>query len=82
MKSAKYVLPILTRTTAWSAERVASLPQVLDVRQLLENAQRLGEPELAAICSAELTKRRRESLATRKLQVPKPKPKVKAKAIA
>lgn len=66
---------LLPRTTNWSAERVAALPQVLEVRQLLANAERLGVPELAAICSAEITKRRREAL-----RAPKPagwKPKVK-----
>jgi hypothetical protein len=81
MKSAKYALPLLTRTTAWSAERVAALPQALEVRQLLENAERLGETELAAICNADLTRRRREALQARKLVVPVRKPKAQKKAV-
>jgi len=60
--------PILSRATTWSAERVAALPQVLEVKQLLANAERLGETELAVICTAEITKRRSEAL-----RAPKPK---------
>jgi len=66
---------LLPRTTTWTAERVAALPQVLEVRQLLANAERLGEPELAAICAAEITKRRREALRAPKPPGWKPKPK-------
>ena len=70
--------PPLPRTTAWTAERVAALPQILDVRQLLANAERLDEPELAAICAADITRRRRESLrASKELALLKPKPKKK-----
>ena len=71
--------PILSRTTAWSAERVAALPSVLEVRQLLANAERLEEPELAAICTADLSRRRREQL-----QAPKPpaaKPRAAKKSV-
>ena len=68
---------LLPRTTTWTAERVAALPQVLDVRQLLANAERLGEPELAAICAEEITKRRRAALRAPKPPGWKPKPKVK-----
>ena len=78
MKS-KFAPPILSHATTWSAERVAALPQVLEVRQLLANAERLGETELAAICTAEITKRRREAL-----RAPKPKgwkPKVKKETV-
>ena len=80
MSSRKYApAPILLpRTTTWTAERVALLPQVLDVRQLLANAERLGEPELAAICTAEITKRRRAALKAPKPPGWKPKPKKKA----
>jgi hypothetical protein len=70
---------LLPRTTTWSAERVAALPQLQEVRQLLANAERLGETALAEICTAEITKRRREAL-----KAPKPagaKPKAK-KAVA
>jgi hypothetical protein len=68
---------ILPRTTSWTAERVAALPQALDVRQLLANAQRLGEEDLAAICAEEITKRRRAALRAPKPPGWKPKPKVK-----
>ncbi len=84
MSSSKSKVPapvLLPRTTSWSAERVAALPQLLDVRQLLANAERLGETALAEICSAEITKRRRESLQARK-QNPVPARKPKAKAAA
>ena len=69
--------PLLPRATSWTAERVAGLPQLLDVRQLLANAERLGEEELAAICNAEITKRRREALRAPKPAGVKPKPRVK-----
>jgi hypothetical protein len=75
--SKKVPLPILSRTTSWSAERIAALPQVLDVRQLLANAERLGEPELAALCAEEITKRRRAALKAPKPAGWKPKPKKK-----
>ena len=71
---------ILPRTTSWTAERVAALPQALDVRQLLANAQRLGEEELAVICTEEITKRRRAALKAPKPPGWKPKPKVKKAA--
>jgi hypothetical protein len=76
----KYLQPVLSRTTTWTVERVAALPQVLDVRQLLANAERLDEPELAAICTADITRRRRESLRASKESGVKPKPKKKAVA--
>jgi hypothetical protein len=69
--------PILPRTTTWSVERVAALPQLLDVRQLLANAERLGETDLAVICTTEITKRRREALRAPKPPGWKPKPKAK-----
>jgi hypothetical protein len=69
--------PELPRTTSWTAERVSALPQLLDVRQLLANAERLGEPELAAICTAEISKRRKASLKAPKPPGYKPKPKAK-----
>lgn len=72
--------PTLTRATAWTAERVAALPQILDVRQLLANAERLEEPELAAICAADITRRRRETLRAGKDAGLKPRPRKKAVA--
>ena len=47
------------------------------MRQLLANAQRLGEEELAVICAEEITKRRRAALRAPKPPGWKPKPKVK-----
>ena len=74
----KYLQPVLSRATTWTAERVAALPQMLDVRQLLANAERLDEPALAAICAADITRRRSESLrASKALALLKPKPKKK-----
>ena len=69
--------PIISRSTSWSAERVAALPQVLEVKQLLANAERLGETELAVICTEEITKRRRDALRAPKPAGWKPKPKAK-----
>ena len=79
MSSSKKVFlpPILPRETIWSVERVAGLPKLLDVRQLLANAERLGEEDLAAICNAEITKRRREALKAPKPAGAKPRPKVR-----
>jgi hypothetical protein len=78
MSARKAPAPILLpRTTAWTAERVAALPQALDVKQLLANAERLGEEALAAICAEEITKRRRAALKAPKPPGWKPKPKVK-----
>jgi len=78
MSSSKSKVPapvLLPRTTTWSPERVAALPQLLEVRQLLANAERLGETALAEICAAEITKRRREALKAPKPAGAKPKPK-------
>lgn len=76
--SKKYLPPILSRTTSWTAERVAGLAQLLDVRQLLANAERLGEPELAQICTEEISRRRRAALRAPKPPGYKPRPKKKA----
>ena len=73
--------PILPRATIWTVERVAGLPQMLDVRQLLANAERLGEEDLAAICGADITRRRREALRAPKPAGVKPRPKVKKKVV-
>jgi hypothetical protein len=68
-----YEPPELSRTTSWTAERVAALPEMLDVRQLLANAERLGEEALAALCTAEIVTRRRESLRSKPAAPPKGK---------
>jgi hypothetical protein len=41
------------RAADWTLERVAQM-SVKDIKQLRENAERLNEPELAALCSAAL----------------------------
>jgi len=51
-------LPRLTRVTHWTQERIESL-STPEVRQLQANADRLAEPEIAAICSAVLAARPR-----------------------
>lgn len=61
-RSPKYVPPILSRSTAWSLERIAKLTAA-EVRQLMENAQRLGEEEVAKLCEKALKE---------KLHAPKP----------
>lgn len=46
------------RVAQWTREKIESL-STLEVRQLLENAQRLAEPEIAALCGAVLDARPR-----------------------
>jgi hypothetical protein len=74
----KSLAPVmLSRATTWTADRIAKLKEPLDVRQLAANAERLGEPEIAVLCEADLTRRRREKLAAPKPAGWKPKPKPK-----
>ena len=61
-----------TVATVWSAERVARLNMV-ELRQLKDNALRLGEPEIATLCDDAMTKLRRDAFAARKTAPPKPK---------
>ena len=49
----------------WTLERIAQL-SVQDIKQLRENAERLNETGVAALCSAALTKRRERVPAARK----------------
>jgi hypothetical protein len=65
--------PELPRSTSWTAERIAKL-NMIEVRQLKDNALRLGEPEIAALCDAAMTQLRRDSLAARKAAPKKPPP--------
>jgi len=51
-------LPRLTRVTHWTQERIESL-STPEVRQLMANAERLAEPELAALCGTVLAGRPR-----------------------
>jgi len=57
--------PLLSRTTAWTRERIGALPMA-EVRQLCANAERLQEPEIAALCAEVLTEQRRAALAAAK----------------
>ena len=69
--------PELSRSTSWTAERIARLTMI-EVRQLKENAVRLGEPEIAELCDKAMTKLRQDAFAARKAQPAKPRaPKVK-----
>ena len=72
--------PELSRSTSWTAERIAKLNMV-EVRQLKENALRLGEPEIAELCDKAMTKLRQDAFAARKAQPPKPR-KVAAKIVS
>ena len=64
--------PELPRTTSWTAERIAKL-NMIEVRQLKDNALRLGEPEIAALCDKAMTELRRIATAARKAAPPKPR---------
>jgi hypothetical protein len=61
----KYVPPATTRDTDWTAERIGAL-SVIETKQLRDNALRLGEDAIAAICEESLTRQRRQALAARK----------------
>ena len=64
--------PVLPRATTWTAERIAKL-NMIEVRQLKDNALRLGEPEIAALCDKAMTDLRRIASAARKAAPPKPR---------
>jgi hypothetical protein len=53
------------RVAQWTRDRIESL-STLEVRQLLENALRLAEPEIAALCGAVLDARPRGRAPARK----------------
>ena len=50
--------PVLSRATSWTAERIIAL-STPEVKQLRENAERLQEPEVAALCTRVLKERPR-----------------------
>lgn len=54
-----------TRNTTWSRERISALGTP-ELRQLLANAQRLNEPEIAALCDELLGARPRGRAPVRK----------------
>ena len=53
------------RSDDWTAERIAQL-SIQDIKQLRENAERLNESGVAALCSEALAKRRERTWAARK----------------
>ncbi|MGH8766335.1 MAG: hypothetical protein ACRET8_11520 [Burkholderiales bacterium] len=74
MSSPRKLAPVLPlpRGTDWTAERIVALTS-LEVKQLRDNATRLGEPEVAAMCEVALTQQRRDATAARKALPPKPR---------
>jgi len=62
----------LSRATEWTVERVARL-NLVELRQLKDNALRLGEPEVAVLCDDAMSRLRREAIAARKALPPKPR---------
>jgi hypothetical protein len=52
------------RVALWTEEKIASLSTV-EVRQLRDNALRLGEPEIAALCDEVLSARPRRRVAVK-----------------
>jgi hypothetical protein len=65
--------PMLPRATVWTPERIGRLTMI-ELRRLKDNALRLGEPEIAALCDGAMTNLRREATAARKALPVKPKP--------
>jgi len=53
------------RVAHWTREKIESLTTI-EVRQLLANAERLAEPEIAALCGAVLDARPRGRAPVRK----------------
>ena len=70
--------PVLSRQTSWTADRVARL-NMIELRQLKDNALRLGEPEIGVLCDTAMTQLRRDALAARKALPPKPRKPPKAR---
>lgn len=65
--------PMLPRSTVWTLERIAKLTPA-EVKQLRENAERLQEPEVVAMCTQSLKNRPRPvRLAGAVAKKPKPK---------
>ena len=52
------------RIATWTPEKLATL-STAELKTLLENAERLGEPEVAQLCRAIIKKRPRGSSAVR-----------------
>ena len=67
----KFLLPTLTRSTAWSAEKISAL-SLAEIRTLSTNADRLGEEEVVAMCKEAISQRAKKQSALRKTAVKKP----------
>lgn len=64
-KSAKPAVFTAARAHDWTPERIAKL-SAQEIKQLRANAERLNEPELAALCDRMLTEQRRAQAAPRR----------------
>ncbi len=58
------------RSVTWTTERIGALATV-EVRQLLVNAERLNDPEIAARCNGVLHERRRRIAAEARSKIGK-----------
>ena len=66
--------PMLTRSTSWTVERISAL-SLPEIKQLRANAERLQEPEIAALCTEVIKARPRAAPAKTATAKPKAKPK-------
>jgi hypothetical protein len=73
----KFPLPILSRATTWSLERIVALP-LPEIKQLLANAERLQEDEIAELCKQAIKLRPRTPAVAKPGAKPRAKPKPKA----
>lgn len=62
----KYLPPTLTRSTAWSTDKIANLG-LAEIRALSANAERLGEEEVVALCKEAISVRAKKQSALRKI---------------
>jgi hypothetical protein len=62
--------PLLSRSTSWTLERITAL-SAPEVRQLRDNAERLQEPEIAALCEQALSAQRRAKHGSRSAPPPR-----------
>ena len=68
--------PVLTRSTSWTVERISALT-LPEIKQLRANAERLLEPEIAALCTEVIKARPRVAAVPAKGAKPKvPMPKL------
>jgi hypothetical protein len=77
----KFPPPILSRATTWSLERIVAL-QLPEIKQLLANAERLQEEDIAALCKQAIKVRPRTVAVKKPGAKPRAKPKPKAEVAA